>query len=520
MNAEPHGIRKKSRVARTLFAFACLITLIALFYAEEDWRGWHTWNQFKHKWEAQGEHFDLARVVPPPVPDDQNFAMTPIVFSSYGYILTRDAKLIPAGKRDPHFVIRMHLPIAHEDRPPPNCAGDRIIGTFTRLEGWQSYYREQAAKTNEFAVPAQPRSPAEDVLLALRKYDSIVEELRAACQLPESRYPVNYDSESPWAILLPHLAQLKSCAMLLQLRSTAELQNGQADQALDDVRLTLQLSDKVRTEPILISHLVRLAMVQLMLQPIWEGLAEHKWSDAHLVTLDAELARLDFIAAYRLGLHGELGGQTGEMDLIRRRPEHLLDLANFGDLDGQNIPSHLPRRLIVHLIPTGWFYQNEYRSARLVMDYLLPAADVSQGTFSPDLVRRGAAALSAETKSSGPFNWYEQLMLPALGNVTKKFAYGQASVDLARLAIALERCRLAQGAYPESLDALAPRFIVKVPHDVIGGQPLHYHLETNGQFVLYSVGWNEADDGGEVGLTKNGNPDNNTGDWVWRYPAK
>ena len=55
----------------------------------------------------------------------------------------------------------------------------------------------------------------------------------------------------------------------------------------------------------------------------------------------------------------------------------------------------------------------------------------------------------------------ERLLLPALGNAVRKFAYGQASVDLARVAIALERYRLAHGEYPESLDALAPQFIDK-----------------------------------------------------------
>ena len=494
--------------------------MIALFYAEEDWRGWHAWHRLKQAWEAKGEHFDLASAVPPPVPDDQNFAMTPVVFSSYGYILTRDAKLIPADKRDPHFVIRMHMPIAHEDKPPPNCAGDRVQGTFTRLEGWQSYYRERAAKTNEFAIPAQPRSPAEDVLLALSKYDSALDELRAASQLPDSRYPVNYDSESPWAILLPHLAQLKSCAMLLQLRSAAELQNGQPDKALDDVRLTLQLADKVRTEPILISHLVRAAMVQLALQSVWEGLAGHRWSDAQLAALDAELARLDFVAAYRLGLRGELGGQTGEMELIRRKPEHLQDIADVWDLDGHWTHYALPMGMVSHLIPSGWLYQNEYRSIRLLLDDYLRLADTAQGTFSPGLAHRGDEVLAAETKSAGLFNWYERIMLPGLSNAARKFAYGQASVNLARTAIALERYRQAHGGYPETLDALAPQFMAKLPHDVINGQPLHYRRTSDGQFVLYSVGWNETDDGGEVGFTKNGNVDISAGDWVWRYPQK
>jgi hypothetical protein len=505
---------------RLLFDSACLATLIALFYAEEDWRGWHAWQQFKRAWEAKGEHFDLASAVPPPVPYEQNFAMTPITFTSYGYLLTRDGKVIPPEKRDPNFAVRMRMPIAHDNNIPTNCAGDRVKGTFARLDNWQSYYRNLAAKTNEFPVPAQPQSPANDVLLALGKYDSVIEELRAASQLPDSRFPIDYYNESPWSILLPHLAPLKSCAQVLQLRSVAELQNGQPDRTLEDVRLALQLTDKVRNEPILISHLVRLAMVQLMLQPIWEGLAAHKWSDAQLVALDAELARLDFLAAYRLGMHGELGGQTGEMDLLRRHPEKLQDLAGLTGLDGGKIGPSLPGGFIVHLIPAGWLYQNEYRCAHMMVNYYLPLADVSRGTFSPDLARRGDAALATETKAASLFNLYERLMLPTLGNAARKFAYGQESVDLARVAIALERYRLAHGEFPESLDALAPQFIAKLPHDIINGQPLHYRRTSDGQFVLYSVGWNETDDGGEVGLTKNGNVDINTGDWVWRYPAK
>ena len=98
----------------------------------------------------------------------------------------------------------------------------------------------------------------------------------------------------------------------------------------------------------------------------------------------------------------------------------------------------------------------------------------------------------------------------------------QASADLARTAIALERHRLAHGEFPESLDALVPQFIAKVPHDVIGGGPLKYRRTRDGQFVLYSVGWNEKDDGGVVVYRKGSSTDvdRDQGDWVWRYPAK
>jgi hypothetical protein len=190
------------------------------------------------------------------------------------------------------------------------------------------------------------------------------------------------------------------------------------------------------------------------------------------------------------------------------------------DPSGNPIDLGVPRGALIHLFPAGWFYQNQYRCARVLEDYYIPMVDVNQGTFSPDLARRGEASVRAESKTSSPFNRFERLLLPWLSPGASKFAYGQASVNLARTAIALERYRLARGAFPESLDAVAPQFIAKVPHDVIGGKPLTYRREADGSFVLYSVGWNEKDDGGETAFKTDGSVDFENGDWIWRSAAK
>ena len=63
---------------RRFLVLGCLVTLVALFYAIEDWRGRQAWQSYKRAWEAKGERFDLASFVPPPVPDDQNFFETPL----------------------------------------------------------------------------------------------------------------------------------------------------------------------------------------------------------------------------------------------------------------------------------------------------------------------------------------------------------------------------------------------------------------------------------------------------------
>ena len=504
---------------RFLFGLACFVTLVALFYTEEDWRGWHAWNNFRHEWQAKGERFDVASVIPPAVPDDQNFALAPIVFTSYGSMLTRDGKGIPYKQRDKNFVDRLKMSVVHNDEWPTNGTGNWQKSTVSDLKVWQQYYRALATTTNRFPVAPQPQSPAADVLLALSKYDPAIEELRQASHLPYSRFPLNYDSDFPGAILLPHLADLKYCAQVLQLRAIAELQNGQSEKALADVKLMLRLADSIHTEPILISHLVRIAIVNLALQPVWEGLAEHKWSDAQLVELDRELVRLDFLSDYKLSMRGEMVlCQEGVIDYLRRHPEQLSNLSGPSEEGNASLP--VAGQIICRLIPSGWFYQNQLRCCRFTVQQYLPLADLEHRIAPPVSLRHAEAALDLEFRHVTPYNRLEVMFLPALGGAVKKFAYGQESADLARVAIALERYRLAHGEYPESPDALSPQFIATIPHDIINGQPLHYRRTSDGQFVLYSVGWNETDDGGTVGLKKDGAVDINKGDWVWRYPAR
>jgi hypothetical protein len=77
----------------------------------------------------------------------------------------------------------------------------------------------------------------------------------------------------------------------------------------------------------------------------------------------------------------------------------------------------------------------------------------------------------------------------------------------------LERHRLATGRFPESLEALVPGIITRLPHDPLTGETYHYRRLSDAAFVLYSVGWDGKDDGGKPGTTPF---DEKEGDWVWR----
>src|SRR5262247_436477 len=56
-----------------------LIVLVPLAFLVENWRGSWAWNKFGAEWEAKGERFDLASIVPAPGPAEKNFAMTPLL---------------------------------------------------------------------------------------------------------------------------------------------------------------------------------------------------------------------------------------------------------------------------------------------------------------------------------------------------------------------------------------------------------------------------------------------------------
>jgi hypothetical protein len=538
---------------RFLFGLACLVTLIALFYAEEDWRGKHDWEKFKHEWEAKGEKFDWQSIIPPPVPDDQNFAMAPIWVESMKAVLGPDNSHQWFGNNyaengRTNFTDRLALNLVrNNDWADSPTNGNWAKGTITDLKPWRAYYRTPAHRnrtstivTNEFPVAPQPQTPAQDVLLALSKYDSTIEELRQTSQRPYSRFPINYsDSDQPAAaILLPHLGDLKRSSQVIQLRSIAELQNDESEKALEDVKLMLRLINSVRTEPWLISHLVRIAVLQIALQPVWEGLAEHKWSDTQLADLDSELAKLDFLADYEFAVRGERTLEIANIEFLRHPPHNppfgprprfyfivpLLSLMReLSNLSGSGEDFQMNFQLLaLSLGPSGWLYQNELNIAQFDTKWYLPIIDQETKTISPAKTRTADDALGQEIQRQTPENILEVWLLPALGKVVQKFAYAQSSVDLARVAIALERYRLAHGEFPESLDSLAPQFMEKIPHDIIGGQPLHYRRTDDGQFVLYSIGWKETDDGGVVVLSNGETPgvDRNKGDWVWRYPSK
>jgi hypothetical protein len=522
-----HGFRWFfSRRALRFYAWLVVggFSVIVVFYAEESWRGKRAWAALQREAAARGESLELSSVFPPPVPDDQNFALAPDVGRLLGFAEPGSGK----PRESAPSAVFYH---GAGDKWP---AATWLFQQATDLAAWQTFFRRHpvtpSTPTNDtlswlaFPVASEPQTPAEDVLLALSRYDTALAVLRAANQRPKVRYPFAYDDG--WFALTGSryspVESIYAAAHILCLRAVAELAQDQSEAALQDTLLALRLADSFRQQPYDQLHRSRAAMLRLCLQPVWEGLAGHRWNEAQLLTLQQRFADMDLLPEFRVWARGEtfmmmnLADQFH--DFLKGRGSPLGDrLASAEDAD------RFWAWLFRVVYPVGWLYQDKvwiYRFYERRTD-VSKALDLSNAQqWQAEMRRAIDPALLI-------------MVAPKLQEVVREGAQGvlffQTVCQEVTVACALERCRLAQGQYPGSLDALVPTWLKQVPTDLLaaGGAPLKYRREADGGFVLYSVGLNRVDDQGKPGLpqedwrgVQSDSPRLDEGDWVWRQPGQ
>ena len=79
---------------------------------------------------------------------------------------------------------------------------------------------------------------------------------------------------------------------------------------------------------------------------------------------------------------------------------------------------------------------------------------------------------------------------------------------------------------PKNLSELVPEFLSAMPVDAYDGKPLRNHPNGDGTFLLYCIGEDGVDDGGDAKIRGTGSPavyyhwlDIHARDWVWPLPA-
>ncbi len=500
----PRGVLRQLLPATYLVAF--LVTALALCFSLENLRGSLALKSFQNELRARGEPLTPAEVIPPPIPDAQNLAMAPLLRPLFEFERTesgtrptdsnawRRAKSIQT--QDPQRSYRAFA--SGKGRNDPTFDQGRP----TDLAMWQAYYQ---SLTNWPQLPADViATPAKSVLHALSRYDAEFSELRSAVESrPLARFPLDY--ERLFSMDLHHLPTLKAISIALSLRASAYLADDRPDEALSDVVTLTRLSEALKPEPIIVSHLVRFAIHRMILQVVWEGCLDRRWSEDQLKTLDGLLGAQSPIEDIRYALRGE---RVFGSVFLERIAQGTISRDVLGD------PASSELHAILLVMPQGWVHLNEVVHGR----YMLALTDTASATRSHRDVPPVGSLLNEHINRRSPFATLASLLAPALDATVDRAFEHETWRRLARVGLALERHRLVEGAYPQQLGSLTPRFLESVPTDIMDGQPLRYARGDDGDFHLHSVGIDHRDDGGTRADRKGrgANGPKRPSDWVWR----
>jgi len=476
-------------------------TLIIFFYVEEDWRGARAWATTKAEWEAKGETFDYNKFIPPPIPDDQNLGAIPL-FKLEPYSQT-DKSLHPATLEK---VLRGSL----SDNLPR-------VGNWQKGESPDMEQIRQTVST-AYAAAFKGVEPPKSVLAQYEALYPFLTDLRAAAAIrPFCRFNLDYASYANFPTSRPLglvTAQLK-LSRILTLHAILALDDHQPDLALADLKTIHKLISGVERDPSIIAGLVALGMNSISENAICDGLALHVWNDAQLAEIHDSLDPINFLADHQLEMRCEVPTIIGTIDYCKNKRAVLAGILGTNEGPNQSI------RLYTFW-PGGWLDQNK---SRIVNAHYNEIKSVDAETYRvfPEIANdreRQLRQTLVRLDAYAPWNIIFTVAVPPLASMVQQFAQGQIRIDETRLVCGLERYHLAHGVYPDSLDALFPAYISRLPHDVINGESYHYRLRPDGAFLLYSIGWNQKDDGGKVVYNKDGSNkiDPKEGDWVWPMP--
>jgi len=460
-----------------------VVLLVVVFALEEHVRGRLALNRHLNRLKANGEVYEVAALEPRHPAVEEN-AFTDLVNF--------------AGLWEPD--------VKHLDDAPPElrfAAPDKEIVAW-RLNQWG----RNTKITNDWSRLGPELEAAQEFL----------ELVHAAVQKPG--YDSGFDYGKGFVdYRIGPLAKVKRNAPLLQAAAYYEMHRGHIEAAGGQLCALVKLAAEQQPEPLVICQLVRQACAGIAFDATWQGLQARGWSDSQLAAWQAAWEGCDFAKdvgsamamerALNLDFYEQVKSSKVKLAFAVDQRESAAEIAGgaFGSLSSHGF---VLRYLHLPLWRVAWADQDE----------LFSLNDWKISIQREKIARTNSwAALSSQSKAGealvplsllsneNQMGWYDRLRFLFSSEgfsindaVIRKAICAQVQQQMAVTAIAIYRYRLQTGKAPADLAALVPKFLSVLPRDGMDGKILRYRVKADGGFVLYSVGLDGKDDGGDSTL--------------------
>jgi hypothetical protein len=328
---------------------------------------------------------------------------------------------------------------------------------------------------------------------------SALSELREALRDPRA-------SSGPCTNLMggppSNFVAVRKAAQWLMNAALYEARQGHTEEALQDLEAIASLAQLDREEYTLVAQAIRVAVANLGLGASWEVLQAPGWTDPQLERLQKAWQAVHPVEAIESAF---VGYRAYAWELYNKaRKSGLRQTAQFTGL------SLSPKGSVQGILADClWFPL--YRLTSINADALFHLKLTEETVTGLRLVEAHQPWKEAKQRIDQPGAWIKQVdsfpgkfrywisltSFPNPQRITSTAVRAETERQLTLAAIAVKRYQLRHGTLPPSLEALTSEFLPTVPYDPMSGKALCYRPKPDGSFVLYSVGEDGKDDGGD-----------------------
>ncbi len=423
------------------------------------WRAKKTLQTYKARLVAQGERLGIDELAPPAASHAPTFG-----------VLMNAANRLRGHALDPAYFLSPDFIAAGQARAPwqgTNLAGSYRQGPVT----WAQVTEEMESARDD------------------------LDAIHAALHTPAPRSIINYHN-----VTTANVVAKRGAAQWLALESIERLHRNDLVAAQAALLALPALARVQRDDLTLVDQMIRAAIAGLAFDATSLALQMPGWTEPQLAELQSQWQQLELFEAVSSAMEME---RARALELFERaRTNGLLQVRGGAAPPPtlSNLKDLFEERVVDALWPMAFSEQDELFYLEALQRQLEALRRGSQHKSWRRLsVELTETSRHIESRFNAPGSFRFSVSGRTLGNWLRAFEHvmrqeTQRSLMLA--AIALQRYQLRYRKLPPNLDSLVPEFLAAVPTDYMNGAPLHYRVERDGSFRLYSVGLDGKDDGG------------------------
>jgi hypothetical protein len=326
--------------------------------------------------------------------------------------------------------------------------------------------------------------------------------LAEAVKRPRYFIPFNggYRTETLIEVLIPHVGLLRQLRRPLLTRAMLRLAAGDYAGFHDDLITTHRLARLTAQSATLVERMMAKEMDVAACHAERAAAASGKLSAEQCRSMAAELTAMSDLQS--IADAWNIGERYMGLDVLqvlaRSSPVHAGAYLNAAVGTGVVARIEPPAAFLLVPIP----YEQTMRAINQFHDSAMAAMELTSYPQRAATMRLWTQRVNESTRH-GPImmlttpDWAVAIFMPELQRTIERAETGRMERRLTQVALALAAFKAEHGAYPASVDELAPQNLAAIPIDLFSEKPLIYERTADG-YKLRSVGPNMQDDGGRT----------------------